>query len=61
MRANIKPLAYKWSVELIRPENRKDINEKYKTRIENIARKPIKEDAEEYRTQCPFCKVYLNF
>ena len=50
MRANFKPLAYKWAVELVRPENRKDINEKYKARIENIARKPVKEEAEENRT-----------
>lgn len=50
MRANIKPLAYKWAVELVRPENRPSINEKYKVRIENIARKPIKEEADENKT-----------
>jgi len=27
----------------VRPENRGEMDEKYKTKIENIARKPVKE------------------
>ncbi|KRX03337.1 hypothetical protein PPERSA_05695 [Pseudocohnilembus persalinus] len=55
-RAQIKVLAYKWAVELIRPENRKDINEKYKSKIENIARKPVRDEIVENRSECPYCK-----
>lgn len=60
MKSKNRPLAYKWSVELVRPEYRSHINEKYKTRIENIARKPLKEEPIENKTECPFCKVIKN-
>lgn len=39
----------------MRPEYRPQINEKYKNKIENIARKPVKDDMDEIKTQCPFC------
>lgn len=57
IRANNKPLAYKWALELVRPENRSQISEKYKAKIENIARKPERKEPEESKTDCPFCKV----
>ncbi len=60
MKANNKSLAYKWSVELVRPELRSQINEKYKSKIENIARKPVKEEPEDIKTECPFCHVINN-
>ncbi|EAR82687.2 WD40 repeat protein (macronuclear) [Tetrahymena thermophila SB210] len=60
MKSKNRPLAYKWSVELVRPEYRSHINEKYKTRIENIARKPLKEEPVENKTECPFCKEYVG-
>jgi len=39
----------------MRAEYRPQINEKYKNKIENIARKPVKEEVEDVKTQCPFC------
>lgn len=57
MKSKNRPLAYRWSVELVRPERRAEINEKYKTRIENIARRPVKEEPLENKTECPFCNV----
>lgn len=57
MKSKNRPLAYKWSVELVRPEYRSNIIKNYKTKIENIARKPLKEEAIENKTECPFCKV----
>lgn len=50
-------MAYRWSVELVRPENRNQINEKYKSKIENIARRPNKDEIPENKTECPYCKV----
>lgn len=55
IRANNKPLAYKWSVELVRPENRGHINEKYKGKIEKIAIRPVRDPIVENKTECPFC------
>ena len=40
----------------MRPEYRPQINEKFKNRIENIARKPIKDEVDEVKTPCPFCQ-----
>lgn len=61
-RAQLKYYAYQWSCVLVRPEYRPSIAEKYKSNIENIARRPVKEkeDTEHPRTQCPFCKVGSN-
>lgn len=56
MKSNKKYLAYKWSVELVRPETRSQIKEQYKSRIENIARKPVKEEVDDSKSQCPYCK-----
>lgn len=41
LRANLKDLAYTWSSVLVRPEYRQQINEKFKAKIENVARKPV--------------------
>ena len=61
-RATLKIYAYQWSCILVRPEYRPQIADKYKGNIENIARKPVKEkeDVDQTRTPCPFCKVILN-
>lgn len=56
-RANLNYIAYKWSIELVRPENREHIKENYKKNIMNIARRPVKDDQEENKSECPFCKV----
>ena len=60
-RANYKSLAYQWAVVLMRPEYRQQINEKFKNKSENIARKPIKEEMEDTKTPCPFCQVYYYY
>ena len=57
MKSNLKGLAYQWSAVLVRPEYRSQINEKYKNRIENIARRPVKDEVDEVKTPCPFCHV----
>ena len=61
-RATLKIYAYQWSCILVRPEYRPQIADKYKGNIENIARKPVKEkeDVDQTRSPCPFCKVILN-
>lgn len=43
----------------MRPEYRSQINEKYKNKIENIARRPIKDEIDEVKTPCPFCQEYV--
>jgi WD repeat-containing protein 19 len=40
-KANFKDLAYNWACVLVRPEYRQLITEKYKSKIESIARRPI--------------------
>ena len=56
-RANLKAMAFQWSCVLMNPEYRNRIAEQYKKKIEAIARKPVKEELEEKKTACPFCKV----
>uniref|UniRef100_A0A0N4ZGZ8 TPR_REGION domain-containing protein n=1 Tax=Parastrongyloides trichosuri TaxID=131310 RepID=A0A0N4ZGZ8_PARTI len=50
--------AYNAAVELMKPENRKFVNDKYKKKIEQVARKrenSTKGDTEEIFSNCPFC------
>jgi WD repeat-containing protein 19 len=56
-RANLKAMAYQWACVLFRPEYREHIAEQHKKKIENIARKSTKEEPEEKKTLCPFCRV----
>lgn len=52
-----KAAAYQWSLVLMKPENRAQIAEKYKKRMEDIARRPVKTaDPPEPTTPCPYCK-----
>jgi len=47
----------------MRPENRPQISEQYKKKIENIVRKPLAEDAKELaevQTPCMYCNYQLN-
>eukprot|EP00831_Metopus_contortus_P026339 TRINITY_DN2243_c0_g2_i2.p3 TRINITY_DN2243_c0_g2~~TRINITY_DN2243_c0_g2_i2.p3 ORF type:complete len:263 (-),score=45.75 TRINITY_DN2243_c0_g2_i2:40-828(-) len=56
-RSGLKYAAYQWSLVLAKPENRSQISEKYKKKIEDIARKPVKvQDDPEPSSPCPFCK-----
>jgi WD repeat-containing protein 19 len=56
-RCGLKAAAYQWSLTLMKPENRTQISDKYKKKIEDIARKPPKtSDDPEPTNPCPFCK-----
>lgn len=44
--AGLKQQAYQWACVLIRPENMDQIPPKFKTRIESIARRPVKQEDE---------------
>lgn len=60
-KSGLKVQAYEWATVLIRAEYRSGINEKYKKKIEDIARKPQKsEDSQEKSTPCPFCKNMIG-
>jgi WD repeat-containing protein 19 len=56
-RTGAKAAAYQWSLVLMEPENRAQIADKYKKKMEDIARRPVKTaDAPEPTTPCPYCK-----
>lgn len=56
-RSGLKAAAYQWSLTLVKPENRSQIAEKYKKKVEDIARKPVKTaDEPEPTNPCPVCK-----
>lgn len=58
--ANLKQQAYNWSAVLIRPENIDKIPPKFKTKIEQIARRPVKQDDDaEPLSPCPYCKFSI--
>ncbi|CAK84014.1 unnamed protein product (macronuclear) [Paramecium tetraurelia] len=59
-KANFKSMAYQWAITLMKQEYRSQINEKFKTRIENIARKPVKEEVPDKKTPCPFCGEFVS-
>jgi len=54
-RAGFKKTAFEYASMLMRPEYRTQINAQYKRKIENIVRKPDKNDEEEPMSECPFC------
>ena len=51
----MKATAFKWAAMLCTPEYRDGINPKIKKKIENIARKPYKDEPKDKQTPCPFC------
>jgi len=54
--SGLKRQAYHWACVLIRPENIEQIPPKFKSKIEGIARRPVKaEDEAEPLTPCPSC------
>ncbi|KAJ3197138.1 WD repeat-containing protein 19 [Dinochytrium kinnereticum] len=55
-RAGMKKEAFEYAAMLMRPEYRSLLDAKYKRKIEQIVRRPEKEDtAEEAMSPCPFC------
>lgn len=60
-KAGFRQEAYNIACKLVKPENRDQIAEKYKKKIENIARKTVREpDPEENQSPCPFCANMVN-
>lgn len=62
-RAKMSTEAYQYACTLMRPENRPQISEQYKKKIENIVRKPLTDDAKELsevQTPCMYCNFLLN-
>ena len=58
--AKLNQMAYTWACVLIRPEYMEKIPPKFKTKIESIARRPVKtEDEPEPLSPCPFCKFSI--
>jgi len=58
--AGLKQAAYNWSCVLIRPENINNIPPKFKAKIENIARKPVRtDDPAEPLSPCPYCRFSI--
>lgn len=58
--AGLKQAAYQWACVLIRPENIDNIPPKFKTKIEQIARKPIRQDdPPEPLSPCPYCRFNI--
>ncbi|MCP9258311.1 hypothetical protein DINM_002811 [Dirofilaria immitis] len=55
-KAGLKQSAFKFAVELLKGCNRKNIDQKYRRKIEAVVRKPDKlPDPEESKTCCPYC------
>ena len=51
----MKNSAFTYAAMLMRPEYRKDIDEKYKKKIEAIVRKPQRSEEPEKSSRCPYC------
>lgn len=58
-RANLKPWAYEFAVKLMRPENRTAVEAKFKRKIEQIVRRPCKDEIDEEESPCPHCNSML--
>uniref|UniRef100_A0A0G4H4Q0 Uncharacterized protein n=1 Tax=Chromera velia CCMP2878 TaxID=1169474 RepID=A0A0G4H4Q0_9ALVE len=54
-RAGLKASAHHFGCVLMKPEYRAQVNEQYKKKIENIVRKPQKDEAPIPSSPCPFC------
>ncbi|VDN01407.1 unnamed protein product [Thelazia callipaeda] len=56
-KAGLKQSAFKFAVQLLKESNRKNIDERYRRKIEAIVRKSDKlPDPEETKTPCPYCE-----
>merc|ERR1712076_166486 len=60
-RAKLLTEAYTYACQLMKPENRGQISEQYKKKIENIVRKPQTEanETDESMTPCMYCGYNL--
>ena len=60
-RSGLKNSAFSHAATLMRPEYRKDIDEKYRKKIEAIIRKPQRTEEAEKSTRCPYCTNEVRF
>ncbi|KAM9841106.1 WD repeat-containing protein 19-like [Aulostomus maculatus] len=58
-RAGLRNSAFNHAVTLMRPDNRKQIQQKYKRKIEDIVRHPHKSEVVDDMTPCPVCGSLL--
>ncbi|XP_046853283.1 WD repeat-containing protein 19-like [Xenia sp. Carnegie-2017] len=58
-RASLRNSSFSYAAMLMRPEYRKEVDLKYKKKIEQIVRKPDKTEEEEERDACPYCEYLL--
>ena len=54
-RSGLKNSAFTYAAMLMRPEHRKEIDEKYRKKIEAIVRKPQRTEEPEKVSRCPYC------
>ncbi|CAL4106792.1 unnamed protein product, partial [Meganyctiphanes norvegica] len=54
-RSGLKNSSFNFAAQLMRPETRAQIDEKYKKKIEAIVRKPQRTEEEEPSSPCPYC------
>ncbi|KAI8918944.1 hypothetical protein BC831DRAFT_481578 [Entophlyctis helioformis] len=54
-RAGLKKAAFEYAAMLMRPEYRQKVDAKFKRKIEQIVRRPEKDEVVETMTPCPFC------
>ena len=57
VQSGLKASAYTWAAQLCRPEYKNQIKEQHRKKIENTARRPVKEEPSENTTPCPFCNA----
>jgi WD repeat-containing protein 19 len=57
VQTGLKASAYTWAAQLCRPEYKNQIKEQHRRRIENTARRPVREEPDEECTPCPFCST----
>ncbi|XP_034043414.1 WD repeat-containing protein 19 isoform X2 [Thalassophryne amazonica] len=58
-RAKLRNSAFSFAAMLMRPEYRSNIDSKYRTKIEDMVRRPDTSELEEETTPCPFCGFQL--
>ncbi|KAJ3334720.1 WD repeat-containing protein 19, partial [Kappamyces sp. JEL0680] len=59
-RSGLKKEAFEFAGVLMRPENRQKLDDKFKRKIEQIIRRPEKNELEEGESPCPYCTAPLQ-
>ncbi|KXS18330.1 hypothetical protein M427DRAFT_153144 [Gonapodya prolifera JEL478] len=58
-RSGLKRSALKFAAMVMRPEYRQTVDAKYRKKIEQIIRRPEKDERDEAKSPCPFCETLL--